>query len=249
MAKKNSLANFFNKNRSEIGVGVAIASGVLALGTSIIGTIKACKTVNKAKKERNVEKLPVLDTIKLVWSYYIPPILLETASILFILDSHKASRDSILALSAAYLNADTVLKTYKEKVIETIGEKKEKEIHDAVLEDRIKANPVGSNEVILTKSGNTLMFDVLSGRYFESDIETVRQKINDLNRRMRDDWCISLNEFYDEIGLARVEITGEKLGWNIDRGYIEVYFGAQVADDGRPCIVLDYAVAPDYNYQ
>ena len=60
---------------------------------------------------------------------------------------------------------------------------------------------------------------------------------------------ISLNEFYDEIGLDRVE-RGEELGWNLDngKGLIDISFSAQVSDNGQPCLVLDYRVAPKHGY-
>lgn len=246
MAKLKSIKDFCGKKRSEIGIIAGIITGAGALASAIYGTIKAYKAVNAKKQEEDLEKLSVKETIKLVWMYYIVPVSLETASILFIIDSHKTSKNSILALSTACLNADSMLKTYKEKVIETVGENKERQIHDAVLEEKVKSNPVSANEVVVTNKGNTLMFDIISGRYFESDIETIRKKVNDINLRLRDECEISLNEFYDEIGLPHIKI-GDGMGWNIDQGYLDIYFGAQLTEDGRPCIVLDYTVAPDYD--
>jgi hypothetical protein len=64
---------------------------------------------------------------------------------------------------------------------------------------------------------------------------------------MRDEMYISLNEFYYEIGLNPISI-GDDIGWNIDRGYIELNFSSQLTDDGNPCLVIDYQVAPRYEY-
>jgi hypothetical protein len=58
---------------------------------------------------------------------------------------------------------------------------------------------------------------------------------------------ISLNEFYAEIGLKPTDI-GYDLGWNIDDGEIDFDTHAIIADDGRPCIVITYNVAPKYNF-
>ena len=58
---------------------------------------------------------------------------------------------------------------------------------------------------------------------------------------------ISLNEFYDEIGLKYTKI-GDDLGWNIDKGLIDVDFSAQLNGNGDPCLVLDYQIIPNYNY-
>lgn len=65
---------------------------------------------------------------------------------------------------------------------------------------------------------------------------------------MRDDMYISLNDFYYEIGLRGISI-GDDIGWDIDRGYIDLDFSSQLAEDGVPCLVIDYGVAPRYGYK
>ena len=56
----------------------------------------------------------------------------------------------------------------------------------------------------------------------------------------------SLNDFYDEIGLEPTS-QGDDLGWNLDE-LMDVSFGAGLTKDDKPCIVLNYSVAPKYNY-
>jgi hypothetical protein len=57
----------------------------------------------------------------------------------------------------------------------------------------------------------------------------------------------ALNDFYNEIGLSNTDM-GDELGWNLDDGLLEISYGAMVADDGRPCITLDYHIAPRYDF-
>ena len=72
--------------------------------------------------------------------------------------------------------------------------------------------------------------------------------MNAINRKMvSGDMYISLNEFYDEIGLGPIPI-GYDLGWNLDDGTIEVDFTSQLAEDGTPCLVILYNVNPKYGY-
>mgnify|MGYP007102022932 FL=1 len=59
---------------------------------------------------------------------------------------------------------------------------------------------------------------------------------------------IPLNDFYSELGLPNIE-AGELLGWNIDRGYLDVRFDTQLADDGTPALVVNYQVIPKYGYR
>ena len=58
---------------------------------------------------------------------------------------------------------------------------------------------------------------------------------------------ISLNELYDEIGLENISL-GEDLGWKVEDGLIEIEWSSQIADDGSPCIVMNYLRAPKYGY-
>ena len=133
-------------------------------------------------------------------------------------------------------------------MVETIGEKKEQSIRDAVAKDKMEKNPVSNREVVILERGNTLCFDTVSGRYFKSDIEKIKKAVNELNLRMRDEMYISLNEFYYEIGLNGTSI-GDELGWNIDQGYIDLSFSSQLADDGTPCLVIEYHIAPRYDFR
>lgn len=70
--------------------------------------------------------------------------------------------------------------------------------------------------------------------------------MNELNRRMLLDGRLTLNDFYDEIGLATTKI-GDEIGWNIESGFIEIHFTADIAD-GEPCLVLDFVNPPSFTY-
>jgi hypothetical protein len=145
--------------------------------------------------------------------------------------------------------SETAFAEYREKVVESMGERKDSAIRDLVSKKHIEENPMKNSEVIITEKGGTLCYDHLSGRYFKSDIEQIKRAVNELNRAMMFDMggYVSVNDFYDELNLSHTKI-GDDLGWNLDHGLIDIHFGAQIADDGNPCIVLDYVVAPIRDY-
>ena len=58
---------------------------------------------------------------------------------------------------------------------------------------------------------------------------------------------ISLSEFYDELDLDHTSIS-DKIGWDIEKGMIDIYFSSQIADDGTPCIVVNYSTPPTYGF-
>ena len=144
-------------------------------------------------------------------------------------------------------SSDLALSEYREKVIETIGEKKEKEVQDAIAKDQIEKNPISNNTVILTGKGNTLCYDSFSGRYFRSDIEKIRKAENILNKQMFSDMYMSLNEFYGLIDLEPTDV-GSQIGWSMDDGLLEIEFSAQLSEDDEPCLVMSFSQHPRYNY-
>lgn len=214
---------------------------------NVEGLIKVC---DDKYGEHGHYRLPVCDIIKTTWLCYLPSAITVTVSIACLVGASSVNFKRNAALATAYSLSETALREYKDKVVETIGEKKEQSVRDAISKDKISKNPVVSNDVIITGSGDTLCYDVHTGRYFKSDINSIKKAINELNRRMLTDinGFISLNEFYYEIGLQTVD-RGDDLGWCVERGLIEPSFSSQLASDGRPCLVIDYAVAPQYDYR
>ena len=194
------------------------------------------------------DKLTTVETVKAAWKCYIPAAVTGTMSTVCLVGASSVSAKRNAALATAYTLADAAMKEYQDKVIETIGEKKEQAVRDAIAKDKIEKNPVtNSREVIVTEKGNTRCYDAISGRYFTSDIEAIRRAENVLNKRLMDEMYISLNDFYWEIGLDATDI-GDELGWNIDNGLIELTFSSQLSRDGVPCLVVNYRIAPKYGY-
>ena len=193
-------------------------------------------------------KLPIKDVIKATWLCYIPAAITGTVSIICLIGASSVNFRRNAALATAYTISETALKEYQEKVIETIGEKKERSIKDAIAKDRIEKNPVNESQVIVTNKGETLCYDMLSGRYFKSDIDKIKKIINELNHRLLTEMYISLNDLYYELGLDTVKL-GDELGWNVDKGLIDVHFSSQLANGERPSLVLDFKIPPQYDYQ
>jgi hypothetical protein len=242
-----SVRTFTSKHSPEILTGLGIAGMVTTTILAVKGTPKALKLIEMKKEEDGVDELTAVDVVKTTWKCYIPAVVTGTASIACLIGASSVSARRNAALATAYKLSETALTEYREKVVETIGEKKEQAIKEQVDKERLEKNPVSKNEVIITEKGNTLCYDYQSGRYFKSDIEKIKKAINEINRQMLLYDYVSLNEFYDELGLERTPM-GDDLGWRVDRGYIEPRFSSHIADDGTPCIVLNYEVAPQHDY-
>jgi len=196
-------------------------------------------------------KLKILtpaENARLTWKCYIPAAVTGAVSIACLIGASSVNARRNAALATAYNLSAEALKEYRGKVIETIGEKKEQAVHDAIAKDKIDRNDIDNREVIVTKGGKTLCYDVTSARTFTSDMETLQRAVNCLNKTMLEESYVSLNDLYYEIGLEPTSV-GNDLGWRVEDGLIDIHFRSRLTKDGTPCLVLDYYVAPKYNYK
>lgn len=239
---------FASKRSPEILTGIGIAGMITTTILAVRATPKALELIEEQKEEESVDELSSFEVVKVAWKPYIPAMVTCVVSTACLIGASSVNTKRNAALATAYKLSETALSEYREKVVETIGEKKERIVRDKVAEERVKKNPVSKNEVIVTGNGKTLCFDPISGRYFMCSIETIKKAENTLNKQMLHDISgyVSLNEFYDELGLDHTSV-GDDLGWNTDQ-LIDINFSSQLNDNGEPSVVLDYLVAPKYDY-
>ena len=252
---KPNFAKFFKdmqktiiEHSPEILTGIGIAGMITTTIIAVKATPKALKNIEQVKEETGKDKLTVVETVKATWKPYIPAVVTGVASTCCLIGSTTTSIRRTAALATACQISERALIEYRDKVVETIGEKKERDVRDKLDKDHVEQNPVSKSDVLVTKRGHTLCYDHMSGRYFESDIDLIHKAENELNARMINDvfGYASLNDFYDMLDLPTVGI-GDTVGWNA-QSRIKVHIGSQIADDGRPCIVVSYDNPPFYNY-
>ena len=270
---KESILKFFNtvkagtiKHSPEILTGVGIAGMITTTVLAVKATPKALRLIDDKKMEvfdnldpkdvpeNNADytdvSLTPIEVVKTAWKPYIPSVVTGVVSITCLIGPSSVNAKRNAALATAYELSKPALIEYKEKVIETVGEKKEEVIREKVAQKKVDEKPVTNSEVIVAGSGEVLFLEPASMRYFKSDLETIRGIINDLNERMITgmEGYISLTDFYNEIGLSHTS-TSDYMGWNLYRdGQIKVNFPAAKTEKGEPCLVLDYHIEPRYDY-
>lgn len=225
-----------------LGVTSLLASTAIA----VYQTPKAIKAIEAKKEELQKEKLNVKETVAASWSYYIPVTIPLGVGIFLIAGANHRHRKKTIALGTMYGFSEAALNEYKKKVVEKIGNDKSREIDDEIAHDRIKNNPIKSNNVIFTNKGSVLCYDSISGRYFKSDADNIKRIINDLNKELLDSMCVSINDLYYMLDLPSLKPIGDDIGWHIDNGLINVYFSSQISDDGTPCLVIEFDTPPVY---
>lgn len=246
---------YMKKHSPEILTGIGVTGMITTTILAVKATPKAMELINQRKVELAQEygvgevlDLPsYLDYVKVAWRPYVPAVITGIASISCIIGASAVNAKRNAALATAYTISERALVRYRDKVIDTIGVKKEKEIREKVSQDQVDKNPVSKSQVFITQRGNTLCRDEISGRYFRSDLDHIRRIVNELNRKMTFQDYISLEEFYNNIGLEPTK-NSAYLGWNLQKGLIELQFDTCLAENDEPCIVIDYNIAPEYDF-
>lgn len=238
------------KNSPAILTGISVAGVVTTTIMAVQATPKAIELVKQREEyeselDPNFNGLCKKEIIKTAWKCYIPTTIMGGLTIACIISAHTVNHKRNAALASLYSLTEKSLREYQAKVIETIGANKERQVRNAVVEQNIKDNPVTTKEIIITGKGETLCYDAISGRYFKSDIEKIRQALNKLSRDLMSEMFISLNDVYYELGLSSTKL-GDMLGWYIDDGLIEPDFSSHLAEDGTPCLVLNFSIEPRY---
>lgn len=243
----NSGKIFVDKHSPEILIGLGITGMITSTVMAVKATPKAIQLMEEEKERLEVDELTKKEIVSSCWRCYAPAVITAAISSACILGANSVNARRNAVLATAYNISERTLNEYRTKVVEVIGEEKEKIIRDEIARDRIERRPL-SDTVIVSEKGNTLCYDSLSGRYFKSDAEKIRRAENILNKKLMNESYVSLNDFYDLVGLPFTQI-GNDLGWKFDGDMIEIEFSTCLSEDDVPCIVIEYSTEPKHDYE
>lgn len=220
------------------------AAGVISTAVMAVkATPEAMRRINNTEINLDRELL-VKEKIRVAGPVYVPAAIMASTSIACIIGANSVNLRKQAALASLYTLSEKSLQEFRAKAIEQIGKNKVEKIHEAVVEDQVR-HTSGSDVVVLGQ-GEVLCFETLSGRYFQSTVETIRKAQNDINVRCINDMYASLNEFYSLVNLKQVPM-GEDVGWNTDN-LLEVKFTSVLTEENRPVLAIEYVNAPKPDY-
>ena len=241
------------KHAPDILVACGIASTVTSTVLAVKATPKALMLIEEAKLEKrkndeDTDQLSKVEVIKAAWKPYIPAVLSGIAGVACILTAHSVNLKRNAVVATAYKLTETAFNEYKDAVVEEIGEKKEEHVRERIARKHVEENPISEkNNVISTGKGKTLFFDEEFNNYFESDMQAVKKAVNDLNFQILNEDYASVNDLYYLLGIPPMK-SGDSLGWSSAYGGCEMKYSSIITDDDRPCVVLNYGIAPRYDY-
>ena len=242
----------FMKKLPEILAGTGIACFITSTIAAVAVTPKAVKEIEKKKDILQVEKLSPKETVKTTWRLYLPSVLGTIGGTGFIIGSVTESNSRYLAMSTSYQLLQDFAYTYRDKVVETLGARKEEKIRHDIAQDKLNQDTsLNNNSIVITNQGNTLFRDSLTGQYFRYDIDKFKRKAIEFANAELNEGYIGVPEWLSEFGLA-IPDTMLGMGWSIsDQGKVfTVDFTANIAVNynDEPCLVINYYPMPISDY-
>lgn len=228
---------------SKILPSVLSAVGVIGTAVTVVlavkATPKAVKIIEK-KAAENGSALDKKDTVKAVWKEYIP----AAGAFLFtsacIIGANISNRRVQASLTAAYALVSKSYNRYKNKVIELYGKEANDKIISSIAAEKSSA-PVITGATCCSNTSlefgdieeEVLFYDEFSDRYFTSTVSKVLQAEYHLNRNYVLRGYVSLNEFYDFLGISHFD-GGDDIGWVCDGeiNWIDFDHFKKTLDDG-----------------
>lgn len=231
---------YVNRNKAGILIGVGLASMVMSTVAGFRYGSMAKEALEERKEELDTDKLSASETIKTVTPYVAPALLFQIIGIGCVLAGNQVHVNKGAAAMAACAASESAFREYREQTKQIVGEKKEKDIREAVAKEVAESHPVGSN-VMVTGKGDCLCFDDVANQYFRSSKTSIEKIINRLNFEMMDSRSfITVNDYCLALGLDTV-LLGNDLGWTVDgAGIINPDIIAQIRND-EPCLVITHS--------
>jgi hypothetical protein len=180
--------------------------------------------------------------VELVWKQFIPAAGVAVVTIACMVAANRIGARRVAALATAYTLAEKAALTYKDKVVETIGKKKEEGIRAAMAQDEIDRHPISRETVYIEGGGGDLFRDSWSGRYFNSTRMALEKAAVAINQQLNNEYAATLSDFYDMVGLDRTD-ESDMIGWNSDC-HLELEFSYGGTADDRPCGVVRFRTVP-----
>lgn len=251
-----STLTFVGKHRSEILLGLGVASTVGAVGLGIRAG-KRIDFIENTDRDLNDEidaifkeeidrnrSLPVkrlMVNLKYTWTEYVPPVLSGVASIACFSGAYFLKTKECEKLAAACVAAETLVTQYQDQFVEPRNaqeRKRNREVDEKFMEEAEQRYPLHPNT-----DGDCLFFDAVLGMDIwttEKDIELALAKIqSDLMDGIE---AVDILDFYNHIPGANLGKVGElatHFGWIAGGATPNVSFTAQLRD-GKPIGVIHY---------
>lgn len=245
------LMNKADQNKPAILTGLTLV-GLITSEVLMYKAALKCDAVLKDRKEKlrdagsDVEVKEInKKTIVSLAKVFAPVAVSTVATGASAIGSLSSNNKKLALLTTAYNLSENTIRNMNQKMTDVLGEKKAREVKDAVKKDKLKANPIDPNGVTIKHTGDLPAKDVgFSKQTFVSSPTKIESVILELSDRVRSEMFVPLNDFLTQIGCESVKY-GNHLGWNVEDtiyGRLPIEVTAMINDNKEVNLVIDYDV-------
>jgi hypothetical protein len=210
--------------------------GAIGVVATAVSAFKAATEASKICQEFEDEPSKY-EYVRATWKSYIPTVAIGAATIVCIFGANTLNKRQQASLASAYILLDNTFKEYRNKVKELSGEETDISAQKAIVKERYDKSPV------FVTGEYHLFYEYNYGEFFERSRADVLSAEHQLNLKFATDGYVSLNDFYDILGLEKSDV-GDTFGWVFD----DEFYGSPWLDfkhelveleDGMECYVID----------
>lgn len=176
------------------------------------------------------------EKVKVVWKLYIPAGLSGAVTIGSIIGANRIGNRRTIAAQALVAVGERAYSAYRQQVIEEYGDGKDQAIRDRVASKLVEENPPPS--VLVAGSGDILVMEAYTGRYFSTTMERLKRAANTINAKLLRHDYVTLDDFYYEIGVEVTQASSE-VGWKTPK-LMELEFTSCIHGE-KPVLVFSYS--------
>lgn len=233
---------------------------VIGAAGIIFSTVQAIKDTKNMLKEEpqyinfKLNKKNVKEVIHITKKYYYKTITIAVISLVAIGSSYILNKRLMAGLSSTCALLANNFNDYRETTKKLYGEKTDEEIMKDILK---KKRP---NNIVHHSDDEILIYDIFhEGRrmdqgYYTTTLDCLYYAEEKLNLQYQECGYVSLNDFYDLLGVEPVE-DGDSIGWSMDSSnkyyhYETILFthSTVTMDDGLQVTVLYFPYPPSSDY-
>lgn len=226
-------------------------SAVGVIGTTVLAVKATPKAVELIRDDsrRNHDGDPYsctkLEAVQSCWQCYIPAALVGLSTITCIVGINVLSRRNQASLASAYAMLSESYKQYRNSANAVYGEGADSKIKAQMAKDMYVSADGYSvyNSDFDSESEKILCYDLFSQRYFTSTMAAVLNAEYHINRNLCLRGDASINEFYEFLGIDKVD-NGDEVIWSLDElmecgvMWLDFENSRSTMDDGMECCVI-----------
>lgn len=237
--KIKQLISGFKKSSPEIFFGV----GISMLCCAVIDSARS--TIRHKDKLEELKKADRKDKIVGYAKCYASTMALSVGGLSAVTYGYSKTVSRTAAIAGLYSLSESALNSYKSNIKKVLTKEDVEKVEKEVCSDIMSKHKVDECDIIRTQYGDTLCFEPILGKYFYSSIDQLSKAEIEINRQLRNEMTVTLNDYYYELGIPRTKL-GAYLGWHIDIGGLEFNYKSQLTDDLKPCLVIEIDNLPLY---